>query len=105
MEINWERVASVPLKIVFGFAGLVQIYLACIGLEHHLGWWAAMGCLAVAVLFRFMLPPTVGTHFGVVNVVGWHWWVGVWVAAPGIIFMSSAFVYALVRTETDRFRN
>lgn len=71
--------------------GLIQLYLGYIGIENWLGTWWAMGALGFAILARIMLPLTVGTYLALTNVYGYDWWVGLIVAAPGILFLIPQF--------------
>ena len=82
----------VPLWLAMLALGVAQIWLGFVGIEHHLGVWWATGAVALAFVVRIMLPLTIGTYFGAVDVLGWPWWVGVLVAAPGIIFMVPALI-------------
>ncbi len=85
---------GILLLPVFLLVGLAQIYLGYIGIEYHLGFWAAVAAIAATFMFRFMLPITIGSYFGAVDVLGWPWWGGVLVAAPGLLFIAPAMVMA-----------
>ena len=85
--------------------GLAQMWLGVIGIEHHFGGWAAGGAVLAALIVRIMLPLTVGTYFGIVDVIGWPWWAGVLIAAPGIIFMLPAVIVGIVGAIKERFRS
>lgn len=56
-------------------------------IQHELGGWWAFAALVAAFGFRFMLPLTIGTYFGAVEVLGWPWWGGVLIAAPGLLLI------------------
>ncbi len=77
-------------------AGLAQLALGFMGIEYLLGIWAALAALSAAFLFRFMLPLTIGSYFGAVEVMGLPWWGGILVAAPGILFLVPAFLRAML---------
>ncbi len=94
-----------PVMLLMLVLGLAQMWLGWTGIEHHLGIWAAGGAMMVAFLARIMLPLTIGTYFGVVDVIGWPWWAGVLIAAPGIIFMVPALIAGFVGTVAERFRS
>ena len=82
-------VLAIPLFLLIG---LGQLFLGYVGLELLLGTWAAIGGIVVAFMLRFMLPMTIGSYFGAVDFMGWPWWAGVLVVAPGIIFMIPAIL-------------
>ncbi len=76
-----------PVVIAVLAMGLAQVILGYLGIQHELGGWWAFASLIAAFGFRLMLPLTIGTYFGVVNVLGWPWWAGVVVALPGILLV------------------
>lgn len=73
--------------LVFLGVGLAQLLLGVAGIQHELGGWWAFAALVAAFGFRFMLPLTIGTYFGAVEVLGWPWWGGVLIAAPGLLLI------------------
>ncbi|MGU9979378.1 hypothetical protein ACJ4V0_04960 [Phreatobacter sp. HK31-P] len=77
---------------IFLIIGLLQIWLGFAGIEHHLGAIAAVIAVVAAILLRFLLPLTIGSYFGAVSVMGWPWWVGILIAAPGLVFIAPAMV-------------
>lgn len=83
--------------LVFGFAQFVAGY---VGISHELGAGWAAGALVAALLFRFMLPITVGAFFGAMNVWGWHWALAALFAVPGLAFLipgALAYVFSLIK--------
>ena len=56
--------------------GLFQLAVGYQGIEYHLGAGWAIAVLACTFIFRFTLPIIVGTYFGVVDVLEWHWAIG-----------------------------
>ena len=106
---------DLPAGIAFIFivtTGLVQICLGFLGIEYlsH----TIFAFLAVFLLFfaRIVLPLTIGTYFGAVEVMGWEWYVGVLLAAPGLFFILPSMLMATiepfitkynVKTDTTNF--
>ena len=73
------------LKI--GFIGV-----GFMGIEYHLGalWaWLAIG---IGFVLRIMLPLTIGTFFGALDVLGWPWYGALALTAPGLIFILPAMI-------------
>lgn len=68
--------------------GLAQVYAGFIGIRHHWGGGWAVAAVALAFMFRFSLPLTIGSFFGAMNVWGWHWLGALVFAAPGLAFMA-----------------
>jgi len=73
-------------------AGVAQIYLGYVGIEDWLGSAWALGALGLAFFARIMLPLTIGTYLAMTNVYGYEWWIGVIVAAPGLLLIVPALV-------------
>ena len=48
-----------------------------------------------------MLPITIGSYFGAVDVMGWDWYVGLAIAAPGLYFVAAALGF----TAFDSFKS
>ncbi len=78
--------------LVFAAIGILQTVLGVMGLEHEFGGWGVFVGLGAAFFLRIMLPLTVGTYFGAVEVLGWPWWGGVLIAAPGLLLLIPAFM-------------
>ena len=68
--------------IIFLGVGVVQIYAGFIGIEYHLGYWWAIAAVGASFLLRIMLPLTIGTFFGALDVWGWPWYGAAALAAP-----------------------
>jgi hypothetical protein len=73
-------------------AGIAQLYLGYVGIEDWLGSGWAIAAFALAIFARIMLPLTVGTYLAVTNVYGYDWWVGLIVAAPGLLLILPSMV-------------
>ena len=100
-------ILTLPVVLLAVAFGILQIWLGFVGLGYLAGdWgtWVSWGSIALLVFTRIMLPLTIGTYFGVVEVYGYPWWAGVLVAAPGIVFMVPAYIGVLVQTIKEQFR-
>ena len=73
--------------ILFLIVGIIQIYVGFIGIEYHLGAGFAFGALFLGFFLRIMLPLTIGTFFGALDVWGWPWYAALAFAAPGLLFI------------------
>lgn len=81
----WQFIALIVV-------GLLQITLGFAGIEYHLGGFWAFAAIVAALWLRFLLPVTIGSYFGAVDVMGWEWYVGVAIAAPGLLFVAPSMV-------------
>ena len=92
---------------VFGFilflgVGIVQIYAGFLGIEYHLGYWWAVAAIGASFLLRIMLPLTIGTFFGAMDVWGWPWYGAAAFAAPGLLFIIPAMTTAAISSVFSR---
>jgi hypothetical protein len=92
---KWRTLMAI-LFIAVMIAGIAQLYLGYVGIEDWLGSGWALGALALAFFARIMLPLTIGTYLAMTNVFGYEWWVGVLVAAPGLLLIVPAMVSAVL---------
>jgi hypothetical protein len=97
-----QALIGIPFFIIFLGVGAVQIYLGYLGIEYHIGAWAAWIAIGLMLLGRIMLPLTIGSYFGAVNVMGWEWWQGLLIAAPGLLFIVPALVMAALEPVLQR---
>jgi hypothetical protein len=91
----WQFIALIAV-------GVVQLALGFAGIEHHLGAFWAFAALVVAFGFRILLPITIGSFFGAVDVMGWPWYLGVAIALPGLMFIAPSMVMAALDSLTGR---
>lgn len=82
--------------ILFLAFGIFQVVIGYQGIEYHLGAGWAIAAIVAAFCFRFMLPITIGTYFGVVDVLEWHWFVGLLIAVPGLMFMAPSIALTIL---------
>ena len=76
--------------------GISQLYLGYWGIEYHLGWQWATAAFLTAFFFGWVLPITIGTYFGAVDVMGWEWYFALLLAAPGLLFVVPFSVNAAI---------
>ena len=95
---------GVLLFPVFLIVGVLQIWLGYVGISHHLGTIAAVLAIFLAFGLRILLPLTIGSFFGAMNVMGWPWWVALMVALPGLLFIAPAMIMAAIEPILARNR-
>lgn len=93
------------LFVAFIGIGILQLYFGYLGIEYHLGPWGALAAVLAAFVFRFMLPITIGTYFGAVDVMGWEWYFALVLAAPGLLFVAPALVNAAIEPLVKSYAN
>ncbi|NPD16454.1 helix-turn-helix domain-containing protein [Xinfangfangia sp. D13-10-4-6] len=63
--------------------------------------------LALALFLRLMLPMSIGSYFGAVEVMGWPWWAGILAVLPGLLFIIPGLIanaFAAARRGADELR-
>lgn len=85
------------ILLLYAFV-FTQLIIGCMGLEYHIGVWGMVAVLIGSFVFRSSLFITIGVFFGVVDVIGWHWSIGVIIAMPGLVFVAPAILAILVDT-------
>jgi len=94
--------AGVVFGITFLIVGCIQLYVGFLGIEYHWGSTAAVICVVLAFLFRFMLPLTIGTFFGALDVWGWPWYGALAFTAPGLLFVLPGLVAIAIAALSGR---
>ena len=82
--------------IFFFLFGIAQIYVGMLGIDYHFGSFWAYFAVFLAIFLRILLPVTIGSYFGAVDVLGWEWFFALAFATPGIIFILPATVGVLI---------
>ena len=82
--------------------GVFQVYAGYLGIQDGLGTLCAVIAVAVAFLFKFSLPITIGAFFGAMNVWGWHWFLAALFAAPGLMFIIPGLLAAMLSSRSRR---
>ncbi|MDC0564566.1 hypothetical protein OAP51_07220 [Alphaproteobacteria bacterium] len=88
---------------IFGFllflaVGITQAVIGYMGIEYYFGTIAAVIALVAAFFLRLMLPLTIGTFFGAMEVLGWPWYFALLITAPGLLFAAPAMVAATLES-------
>lgn len=83
---------------VFIIVAIIQTAVGYIGIEHHFGTFLAVVVIILAFVFRLMLPLTIGTFLGAMNVWDWPWYGALALAAPGLLFIVPALITSVLST-------
>ncbi|MDC3003536.1 hypothetical protein OAZ20_05565 [Paracoccaceae bacterium] len=76
--------------------GIIQIWLGFLGIEYLSNTiWAFLAVLALFFL-RIILPLTIGTYFGAVEVMGWEPIIGLILAVPGFFFILPSILMSAI---------
>jgi hypothetical protein len=84
--------------LIFIAVAIIQTAVGYIGIEHHFGTFIAIVVIILAFVFRLMLPLTIGTFLGAMNVWGWPWYGALALTAPGFLFIVPALITSVLST-------
>ena len=84
--------------LVFVAVAFIQTVVGYIGIEHHFGTFVAIVVIILAFVFRLMLPLTIGTFLGAMNVWGWPWYGALALASPGLLFVIPTLITSVITT-------
>ena len=97
-----------PTALMFFFVlavGIIQIWLGFLGIEYLSNTiWAFLAVLALFFL-RIILPLTVGTYFGAVEVMGWEPMIGLILAVPGFFFILPSILMSAIEPFLSQNKN
>ena len=75
--------------------GLVYLWIGAAGINHQFGGRILTLSILAIAFFRFTLPFTIGTYFGIFDVIGWPEWAGLLIAVPSLIFIIPGLIYGI----------
>lgn len=86
---GWLLMLGIPLS---------WISLGMIGIQEFIGGWLGVVASIVALVMCLysLLPMALGVFYCIVWFVGWPWWAGVLIAAPGLVLASPSLLAAAV---------
>tara|TARA_B100000795_G_C22539437_1_gene338249 strand:- start:209 stop:493 length:285 start_codon:yes stop_codon:yes gene_type:complete len=87
--------------ILFLLFGATQIFIGGMGIQYYFGGLGLGVAIFLFTFFRISFPFfSVGSYFGAVAVLKWHWILALLFAMPGLLFMVPAFIAMI----TESFR-
>jgi hypothetical protein len=90
--------------LIFVAVAIIQTAVGYIGIEHHFGKFFAIVVIILAFTFRFILPLTIGTFLGAMNVWGWPWYGALALAAPGFLFIVPVLITSVIATVFQNYK-
>lgn len=109
LHLKFGGQALAGMAVLYLAFAVAQMYAGFLGIQHHLGLFAAFVALFLAFSWRFTLPLTVGAFFGAMNVWGWHWSFALLFMAPGLALLIPGVIAVLIaflqtgKVDTVRF--
>ena len=67
---------------------LFNIVMGFIGIKFFYGTIVAILITIISIYFKVILPLYVGSFFGMIYVIEWHWLIALLVCMPGLFFIT-----------------
>ena len=90
--------------LLFFAFGIAQIAVGMLGIEYHFGSFWAYTAVFLAIFLRILLPVTIGSYFGAVDVLGWDWYFALAFATPGLLFVIPGLIAAVLSSMSQGSR-
>ena len=67
---------------------LFNIVMGFIGIQFFYGTIVAILITIISIYFKVILPLYIGSFFGMIYVMEWHWLIALLVCMPGLLFIT-----------------
>ena len=67
---------------------LFNIVMGFIGIQFFYGTIVALLITIISIYFKVILPLYIGSFFGMIHVLEWHWLIALLVCMPGLLFIT-----------------
>ena len=77
------------LFIVISFLSILfNIIMGFIGIKFFYGTIVALLITVISIYFKVILPLYIGSFFGMIYVLEWHWLIALLICLPGLLFIT-----------------
>ena len=67
---------------------LFNIIMGFIGIQFFYGTIVAVLITIISIYFKVILPLYIGSYFGMIYVLEWHWLIALLICMPGLLFIT-----------------
>ena len=67
---------------------LFNIVMGFIGIQFFYGTIVALLITIISIYFKVILPLYIGSFFGMIYVLEWHWLIALLICLPGLLFIT-----------------
>ena len=67
---------------------LFNIVIGFLGIQFFYGTIVAILITIVSIYFKIILPLYIGSFFGMIYVLEWHWLIALLICLPGLLFIT-----------------
>ena len=77
------------LFILISFLSILfNIIMGFIGIQFFYGTIVALLITIISIYFKVILPLYIGSFFGMISVLEWHWLIALLICLPGLLFIT-----------------
>ena len=77
------------LFILISFLSILfNIIMGFIGIQFFYGTIVALLITIISIYFKVVLPLYIGSFFGMIYVLEWHWLIALLICLPGLLFIT-----------------
>ena len=77
------------LFILISFLSILfNIIMGFIGIQFFYGTIVALLITVISIYFKVILPLYIGSFFGMIYVLEWHWLIALLICLPGLLFIT-----------------
>ena len=77
------------LFILISFISILfNIIMGFIGIQFFYGTIVALLITVISIYFKVILPLYIGSFFGMIYVLEWHWLIALLICLPGLLFIT-----------------
>ena len=77
------------LFILISFLSILfNIIMGFIGIQFFYGTIVAFLITVISIYFKVILPLYIGSFFGMIYVLEWHWLIALMICLPGLLFIT-----------------
>ena len=94
------------LFIIISFLSILfNIIMGFIGIQFFYGTIVALLITIISIYFKVILPLYIGSFFGMIYVLEWHWLIGLLICLPGLLFITPNLFKKVFNINTLRSGN
>ena len=94
------------LFIIISFMSILfNIIMGFIGIQFFYGTIVALLITIISIYFKVILPLYIGSCFGMIHVLEWHWLIALLICLPGLLFITPNLFKKVFNINTLRSGN
>ena len=94
------------LFIIISFLSILfNIIMGFIGIQYFYGTIVALLITIISIYFKVILPLYIGSFFGMIYVLDWHWLIALLIFLPGLLFITPNLFKKVFNINTLRSGN